>query len=168
MKLSPGARVLDLCSGTALHGQLLAQNQPVAPLVVSVDSSGPMVAAAARAARTYKLENHVVVQADARTLRLLNPSDGAMCIAALHLIDDQAGLMTNLASQLRPGSPFVGYTVFRNPQVETALTASVFNRAGFFLHSRKEIEEMLSAAGFAPVEMNEHRHALMFACTRND
>lgn len=94
-----GERILDLGCGT---GELTAEIADRGASVVGIDADGRMVEAAREAHGDLQF-HHV----DATDFSLAQDADAVFSNAALHWIDDQDGVIRQVAAALRPGGRFV-------------------------------------------------------------
>jgi SAM-dependent methyltransferase len=146
----PGERILDLGCG---DGVLTRQIAAAGAIVVGVDSSPEMVAAAVAAG----LEAHV---ADARHLTYGAEFDAVFSNAVLHWIHDADAVLSGVARALKPGGRFVAELGGHGniAAIAVALRA-VFNAHGievpwpWYYPTPDEYAARLEAAGLVPQQI---------------
>jgi SAM-dependent methyltransferase len=144
----PGLRVLDLCSGTARAGRRwLGRGAEV----LAVDESREMLGEARRRCPDDAL---VLVQADARRgLPRARTFDAALCLAALHLLDDPDALLAATAEALRPGGVFVAWVLIAGGRLAPGFVPpGLARRLGLRLFARGELPARTVGAGLETVE----------------
>ena len=142
----PGERVLDLGCG---DGVLTAQIAATGAIVVGVDASPEMVAAAT----ARGLDARVM---DARALSFVGEFDAVFSNAALHWISEADAVLSGVARALRPGgrlvAEFGGHT---NVAAIAVAIRAVFGRHGiafnspWYYPSADEYRARLEAHGFS-------------------
>lgn len=102
--ITAGARVLDVATGTGLVALAAAECVGSAGIVIGVDISAGMLAAARRKAQSAKLENVRFIEGDAESLtRPVEGFDYVFCSSALVLMADPPAALCLWASFLKPG-----------------------------------------------------------------
>jgi trans-aconitate 2-methyltransferase len=122
------ARVVDLGCGTGDLTLALGERWPAAE-ILGVDSSAAMLA---EAQTNYASARVRFLQADLARVELPGPADVLFSNAALHWLDDHAGLLTHLAGLVAPG----GTLAFQIP-------------ANFEAPSHRRVEEVRALPRFA-------------------
>lgn len=163
--LPPGARVLDLATGTGLVA--LAAQQLVGPAgqVVGVDLSPEMLEKARYKARKLGQPAPVFQLGDGEHLDLPDDSfDAVLCASALFFIPNMQAAVNECRRVLRPGGVF-GFTSFGsqflqplNQMWKEHLSSYGIEPPGSpneRLADRAECEQLLRAAGFTDVVVME-------------
>ncbi len=153
LALEAGARVLDLGCGPGIYSRPLARAARPGP-VFGLDLSPAMLEQASNTARSEGLDNLHFVRADAVHLPLARDSvDRVNCCGALHLFEDSAAALREVARVLVPGGRVV-VAAFRRRSGRLAEAATRLRRAttGMDAYSTDELAANLAAAGFDEVE----------------
>jgi len=142
MAITPGARILDVATGTGLiAGDLEARGAHV----TGIDQSEEMIAASrSRSARP-------LVRADARTLPFLDASfDGLTFSYLMRYVEDPAAVIVELARLVRPGG-MIGSVEFGVPTAAIAkLGWRAYARGVFPLLARTLGREWADVGSFLP------------------
>jgi SAM-dependent methyltransferase len=102
--LAPGARVLDLCTGTG--SSAIAAARAVGPLgsVVGIDLSDPLLDLARAKAASHGLSNITLRQADMTTIDLPDGGfDAIVVVFGIFFAEDMEAQVRRLFAALRPG-----------------------------------------------------------------
>jgi 2-polyprenyl-3-methyl-5-hydroxy-6-metoxy-1,4-benzoquinol methylase len=132
LRVPTGARVLDVACGNGLTSRRLLESGAI---VVAVDFSEELIAAAKRRNHGREIDYRVVDVTDHDTLVSLGQSsfEAALCNMALMDLADIRPLMKALARLLRPGGAFVFsvcHPCFNNPS--SIQMAEIEDREGTF------------------------------------
>ncbi len=108
LRLKPGDRVLDIGSGPGFVSFILAERVGPSGLVYAVDKSADFLAYLGEMQDQRGIANIRRIVADAATVELTDlPIDAALIAMVLHHTGDPAGILTNAARFLAPGSVVV-------------------------------------------------------------
>jgi len=158
----PTSRIVDWCCGTGLHGRTIARAMQPPGVVVGVDQSRAMVDIAASYGRAARIDRQIFIAADMHRVRFRAPFDAALCIAALHLLNDQASALAHMAKSLKPDASLIGAIPIRRAPVATGPLA----RIGWHLPTRHDFERTLDLAGFRLDWTDLRGRALLFRAAR--
>jgi SAM-dependent methyltransferase len=156
--VSSGDRVLDMGCGPGTLAREIAQRTD-AGLVVGVDASRPMLAAAARRTRDGSV---AYVRADAGALPFRAENfDAVCCFAVLHLIEHPQRALDEMVRVLAPGGRLALLTGCRPKQTaapERHRAGDPPKRAlgGVHLFAPEEIPDGLRERGLCSVEQRVH------------
>lgn len=161
----PGMRVVDLASGTGEPAISLAQRVAPQGSVTAVDQSSELLDIAAERARSKKLSNFAIQQADAHLLPFADQNfDLATCRFGVMFFSDPQRALRELRRVLKPGAPacFAAWGPAEQPYWQTTIKivhrhvgGSVLPAGGadpFRFAPAGSLSEVLSAAGFHEVE----------------
>ena len=159
--LRPGERVVDIACGTGVVTRLAAERVGAAGTAAGVDIDADMLAVARAAAPAdAAIEWH---EARAEELPLADEAfDVAFCQLGLQFFADRPAALRQIRRVLVPGGRLLINVPGPTPPIfavlEAALArhlgpdAAAFVQAVFSLHDPIELRDLLTAAGFAPVE----------------
>ena len=168
---SPGMSVIDLAAGTGEPGISLAQRVAPNGKVAAVDQSADLLEIAAERARSKKLENFTIRQADAHQLPFSDQIfDLATCRFGVMFFSDVTRALEELRRVLKPGARacFVAWGPMEQPYWQTTMK-TVHRHVGgpllplggadpFRFSAPDSLSTVLRAAGFHDVE--EHAKTL--------
>lgn len=136
----PGQNLVDFACGpgnyTRRWARLVDENNGRTPdrprgIVVGIDRSVPMLEEAVRQARAEGIRNVCFVRADVHEPPLRDAVfAGGSCLAALHLFDNPAEFLDEVARVLAPGGRFSVMTLRRSGGPAAQLAQGVIERAG--------------------------------------
>jgi peptidoglycan-N-acetylglucosamine deacetylase len=154
-RLFAGAnRVLEIGAGTGIFTLDIARN---CTEVLAADISGNMLELLEKKAQAEGVKNIRTVKGNVETMELEGPFSVVCAFSALEYLADLPAFFTRLARQVEPGGAVYFITarssLFRLfTQVGNAMRQGLWLRA----HSRREIETMLTAAGFERIAVSSH------------
>ncbi len=162
---SPGMSVIDLAAGTGEPGISLAQRVGANGEVTAVDQSADLLEIASERARSKKLENFAVRQADAHQLPFPDHTfDLATCRFGVMFFSDVKRALEELRRVLKPGARacFAAWGAVEQPYWQTTMQI-VHRHAGgpmlpvggadpFRFAASGSLSAVLRAAGFQDVE----------------
>ena len=149
----PGATLFDLCCGTGYHLRQL-DNQC---LVIGIDSSESMLKRAAlQASRSG--QRRVFVLADVESIEGSEPTDGVVCMGAIHLLAEPLSFLERIRHLVKQEAPLVGLVICASPQ-----KAQSRNRLGLHLLTPDQYSSGLRRAGFEVAEFQLSGNVLTFA-----
>ncbi len=148
------SRVLEIGAGTGIFTLEIARRSRE---VVAVDISAGMLAVLQRKASAEGIANIRTVTGNVETIALDGVFDGACAFLVFEYIADLPAFLNRLAPRIRPGGTLYFITARRSlfrlvTQVGNAMRQGLWLKA----RSRREVEWMLSAAGFGQVEVRSH------------
>lgn len=154
-------RVLEVGAGTGIFTLDIARN---CGEVVAVDISGNMLDLLRKKAEAQRLDNIRIVKENVEAMELPGPFSVVCAFSALEYLTDLPGFLKRLAGQMEPGGA-VYFVTARTSFFRLFTQIGNAMRQGIWLksHSRREIEAMLTAAGFEPVSVTSH----LLKCTIN-
>lgn len=119
LELAPGARILDLCSGTGLSTRALLSTYPNASEIVGLDASAGMLAFASAKVRSTGPRLSFVVGDATDPAAVLGPEpfDGILMAYGIRNVPDRDRCLANLLPLMKPGAPicFHEYSVADSP-----------------------------------------------------
>jgi peptidoglycan/xylan/chitin deacetylase (PgdA/CDA1 family)/ubiquinone/menaquinone biosynthesis C-methylase UbiE len=147
----PSSRVLEIGAGTGIFTLEIARR---CREVVAVDISAGMLAQLERKAAEAGLPNIRTLAGNAETVALDGVFDGACAFLVLEYIADLPAFFRRLAPFIRPGGTLYFTTARRSffrffTQIGNAMRQGMWLKA----RSRREVERMLSEAGFGRIEV---------------
>ena len=174
MPLIPGARVLDVATGTGAVLLPAARRLGLEGRVTGVDLSSGILQEAERAARAEGLTNVELCKMDGEHLEFPDQTfDVVLCAFAIFLFPDQEAALREMHRVLRPGG-YVGISVFGK-------TPPAFNPGWPFLfqqfeayhvgvrmpqpiaYAPEETEALLSRVGFRSIETCSETSDVVYA-----
>lgn len=147
-------RVLEIGAGTGIFTLDIARNCREA---VALDISGNMLELLKQKAESEGIDNITVMKANAEEVDLPGRFSVVCAFSALEYITDLPALVQKLSRQMEPGGRVYFITartsLFRFfTQIGNAMRQGIWLRA----RSRREMEAMLTAAGFEQIEISSH------------
>ncbi|HBG06986.1 MAG: polysaccharide deacetylase [Geobacteraceae bacterium GWC2_58_44] len=147
-------RVLEIGAGTGIFTMEIARN---CSEVVAADISGNMLALLEKKARAAGLDNIIVLKGNVESMELQGPFSVVCAFSALEYLADLPAFFRRLAREVEPGGAVYFITarssLFRFfTQIGNAVRQGLWLKA----HSRREIEAMLTAAGFEQIAVCSH------------
>jgi len=147
-------RVLEIGAGTGIFTLPIARQ---CREVVAVDISGGMLEVLKRKAEKERLVNILALVGNAETIDLDGRYTLACGFSSLYYLADLPAFFKRLARHLEPGGTLYFITTRRSlfgvfTQIGNAVRQGLWLKA----HSRREIENMLAAAGFEEVRISSH------------
>jgi SAM-dependent methyltransferase len=173
----PGQTVLEIAAGTGDLGLRLAERVGGAGRVISTDFAPEMVEVAKRNGAARGLENVEYRVLDAERMDLPDAgADVVVCRFGYMLMADPAAALKESRRVLRPGGPLC-FAVWRGPEHNpwAAIPGMTLVQRGhmpppepggpgiFALGDRERTLELVRAAGFADVEIEEISFAFRYA-----
>ena len=141
-------KVLDVATGTGLFALRLAGDATV----YGVDASAEMLRRAVRNARSDGVTLELA-RADAGALPYADDAfDAATCTGALHLLPDPAKAVRETGRVVRPGGVLVLTTLVDRGVFRSRTARRLAAVYGMTVFGTGELDEVLDAAGFDPVE----------------
>lgn len=147
-------RVLEIGAGTGIFTLDIARN---CGQVVAADISANMLELLGKKARAQGIGNVSVLKGNVETMELDGPFAVVCAFSSLEYLSDLPAFLKRLAQQVEPGGAVYFITarssLFRLfTQIGNAMRQGLWLKA----HSRREIESMLTAAGFERIEVYSH------------
>lgn len=147
-------RALEIGAGTGIFTLEIARQ---CREVLALDISANMLQILEKKARDEGIANITTVEADIETTPLHGTFSVVCAFSALEYLGDLPALCRRLAAHVEPGGIVYFITARRSffrffTQIGNAMRQGLWLKA----HSRREMEEMLRAAGFEPVSINSH------------
>ncbi len=147
-------RVLEIGAGTGIFTSIIARQ---CQQVVALDISGKMLAMLEQKCAAEGIANIRTRVGDAETIDLDGPYDVVCSFSALAYLNDLPAFFRRLAPHVRPGGKIYFITartsLFRFfTQIGNAMRQGLWLRA----HRRREIETMLTGAGFEVLAIESH------------
>ncbi len=168
----PGARVLDVATGTGAALIPAAQRVGAKGNVIGIDLSSAMVDEATRAARTMGLSNFEIRQMDAEQLEFANNSfDAVTCAFALFFFPAMDVALREMRRVLKPGGR-IGLTMWGKAPFDPAWKIFAEQVRAYGVEVRmpqkvayapEEVQALLSRAGFVEVETRSEAHEFVYA-----
>lgn len=151
---SGAGRVLEIGAGTGIFTIDIARN---CREVVAADISEKMLALLEKKAKAEGVANIRTVKGNVETMELEGPFSVVCAFSALEYLSDLPAFLKRLAQHVEPGGCVYFITArssfFRFwTQVGNAMRQGLWLKA----HSRREMESMLSAAGFEQISIFSH------------
>lgn len=162
MDIAPGARVLDVSTGTGAVLIPAAQRVGVKGNVIGIDLSTGMLAEAEKIAQEFQIANYQLLEMDAEHLEFSDNSfDAVTCAFSLFFFHSMQAALNEMRRVLKPGGR-LGVTVFgRTPSpfepgwrlfAEQAQAYGVAVRAPQRVaYSLEELETLLQASDFSQI-----------------
>jgi len=152
--LAGAGRVLEIGAGTGLFTLDLARN---CRELVALDISGNMLALLEEKAAAAGIANISILKGNAETIELEGPFSVVCAFSSLEYLADLPAFFKRLSHQIEPGGALFFITarssLFRFfTQIGNAARQGIWLKA----HSRREMQAMLSAAGFEQVSVYSH------------
>jgi len=146
-RTAPGATILDVPCGGGVAFRALGPDQDVR--YVAVDLSAKMLRRAERRARRRSLSQIEIVAADMTALPFADAeADLFLSYSGLHMVDDPAKAMTEIARCLKPGGQLIGTAFFSDASRRARLLFELGARRGHPLPpDRDDVSRWLTAAG---------------------
>ena len=161
----PSMNVIDLASGTGEPAITLAERVGPNGSVTAVDQSAELLQIAEERAKSKKLENVSIQQADAHSLPFANKTfDLATCRFGVMFFSDAIKALTELRRVLKPGSRacFAAWGPVEQPYWQCTMKIVQRHAGGpmlppggadpFRFSANGSLSEVLRGAGFADVE----------------
>lgn len=147
-------RVLEIGAGTGIFTLDIARN---CTEVVAADISGNMLALLEKKAGEQGIENISIVKGNVETMDLQGPFSLVCAFSVLEYLNDLPSFFKRLAQQVEPGGTVYLITarssLFRLfTQIGNAMRQGLWLKA----HSRREMESMLTQAGFERISVFSH------------
>jgi len=147
-------RVLEIGAGTGIFTLEIARN---CTEVLAVDISANMLALLEEKAAAEGIKNIRTLKGNVETMALEGTFSVACAFSALEYLADLPAFLSRLARQLEPGGVVYFITarscLFRLfTQIGNAMRQGLWLKA----HSSREIEKMLTAAGFEQITVSSH------------
>jgi len=147
-------RVLEIGAGTGIFTSIIARHSRE---VVALDISGKMLAMLEQKCATEGITNIRPRVGNAEAIDLDGPYDVVCSFSALAYLNDLPAFFHRLAQHVPPGGKIYFITartsLFRFfTQIGNAMRQGLWLRA----HSRREIKNMLTAAGFEVIAIESH------------
>jgi ubiquinone/menaquinone biosynthesis C-methylase UbiE len=162
-----GERVLDVACGTGVVARLAAERVGATGRVTGLDANPGMLAVARSVSASSVIE---WCEAQAESTPLPDAIyDAVLSQLGLQFFGDRQTALAEMHRVLRPGGRLVAnlpgpppqlFEVMERSLAEHAPGADRFVRAVFSLHSRPEIEQLLTGAGFADVSVTSESRSL--------
>jgi peptidoglycan/xylan/chitin deacetylase (PgdA/CDA1 family)/ubiquinone/menaquinone biosynthesis C-methylase UbiE len=147
-------RVLEIGAGTGIFTLAIARR---CREVVAVDISGGMLEILRQKAAGERLVNIRTLAGNAETVDLGGTYSLACAFSSLEYLDDLPAFFNRLARHLEPGGTLYVITA-RRCLLRLFTQLGNAARQGLWLkaHNRREVEAMLSAAGFEGIQVSSH------------
>ncbi len=151
--LRPGDGVLDVACGPGNFSRAFAAAAGDSGLVVGIDASATMLERGAAELRRSGAQNLMLVRGDATALPFIDRSfDAVCCFAALHLFDDPAAGLDEMARVLTPGGRIALMTSVQRRLAPRGPAKALTERlSGMRIFTRDEIAEELEQRGFIEI-----------------
>lgn len=163
-RLGDGATVIDVPCGGGVAFRGLRSDQDVR--YIAGDISERMLERAR--ARARSLPQVELVHADMHALPFADEqADVFLCYSGLHMIDDGARAVREIARCVKPGGALVGTAFVREGSVRQRALFALGARGGHALPPRaNELRSWLSSAGFVGVELSPSRGFAAFSARK--
>lgn len=147
-------RVLEIGAGTGIFTLDIARN---CTEVVAADISGNMLDLLLKKAAAEGITNIRTLKGNVETMELEGSFPLACAFSSLEYFADLPAFLTRLARHIEPGGA-VYFITARSSLLRFFTQIGNAMRQGLWLksHSRREIEKMLSAAGFERIAVSSH------------
>jgi len=151
---SPSDRVLEIGAGTGIFTLAIARR---CREVTAVDISAGMLEILEGKAAGEGLGNIRTITGNAETMNLGGPFTIACAFSSLEYLADLRAFFHRLAGHIEPGGTLYFITARRSffrlfAQIGNAMRQGLWLKA----HSRREIEDILSASGFEEIRIGSH------------
>jgi ubiquinone/menaquinone biosynthesis C-methylase UbiE len=151
---SPSDRVLEIGAGTGIFTLAIARR---CREVTAVDISASMLEILKRKAAGEGLGNIRTIEGNAETMDLEGSYTVACAFSSLEYLTELRAFFSRLADHIEPGGTLYFITARRSlfrlfAQIGNAMRQGLWLKA----HSRREIEDMLSASGFEEIRVTSH------------
>ena len=158
---SGARRVLEIGAGTGIFTLPIARN---CTEVLAADISGNMLERLKRKAAAEGIENICIQKGNIETMEIDGTFSVVCAFSSLEYLTDLPALITRLARHIEPGGAVYFITarssLFRLfTQIGNAMRQGLWLKA----RSRREIEAMLTAAGFEQIEISSHLLKSLFS-----
>lgn len=147
-------RVLEIGAGTGIFTLDIARN---CNEVLAVDISANMLALLEEKAVAEGLDNIRILKGNVETMELEGPFAVVCAFSSLEYLADLPAFFSRLARHIEPGG-VIYFITARSSLLRLFTQIGNAMRQGLWLkaHSRREIEAMLTAAGFAQIVISSH------------
>lgn len=147
-------RVLEIGAGTGIFTLDIARN---CTEVIAADISGNMLELLEKKAAAENVRNIRTLKGNIETITLEGSFSVACAFSALEYLVDLPAFFVRLARHIEPGGT-VYFITARSSLFRLFTQIGNAMRQGLWLksHSRREIEVMLTAAGFERIEVSSH------------
>jgi len=174
MPLLPGARVLDIATGTGAVLFPLARRVGPEGNIVGIDLSSAMLLEAKRAADEKCLANIELCKMDAERLEFPNQSfDAVTCAFALFFFPNMYAALSEMYRVCKPGG-CIAITLFNKTPapfdpgwpilLEQFMTYSIgVKMPQQVAYTTQEVETLLSRSGFHSIQMQTEINEIIFA-----
>jgi peptidoglycan/xylan/chitin deacetylase (PgdA/CDA1 family)/protein-L-isoaspartate O-methyltransferase len=151
---SPSDRVLEIGAGTGIFTLAIARR---CREVTAVDISASMLEILKRKVAGEGLGNIRTIAGNAETMDLEGSYTVACAFSSLEYLTELRAFFSRLADHIEPGGTLYFITARRSlfrlfAQIGNAMRQGLWLKA----HSRREIEDMLSASGFEEIRVTSH------------
>jgi peptidoglycan-N-acetylglucosamine deacetylase len=147
-------RVLEIGAGTGIFTLDIARH---CREVLAADISGNMLELLEQKAKEQGVGNITTLKGNVETMELSGPFSVVCAFSALEYLTDLPGFITRLARQVEPGGA-VYFVTARSSFFRLFTQVGNAMRQGLWLksHSARQMEAMLSAAGFERIQVSSH------------
>lgn len=147
-------RVLEIGAGTGIFTLDIARN---CREVLAVDISANMLALLEQKATVEGIQNIHLLKGNVEQMELDGPFSAVCAFSSLEYFVDLPALFTRLAQLMEPGGVIYFITARRSlfrffTQIGNAMRQGIWLKA----HSRREIETILTGAGFTQIVVSSH------------
>ena len=154
-------RVLEIGAGTGIFTLDIARN---CTEVLAVDISGNMLELLKEKTAAAGIGNIRIMQGNVEKMELEGDFSVVCAFSALEYLVDLPAFFTRLARHVEPGGVLYFITARRSffrffTQIGNAMRQGLWLKA----HSRREIEKMLTAAGFEQITVSSHLFKSFFS-----
>jgi demethylmenaquinone methyltransferase/2-methoxy-6-polyprenyl-1,4-benzoquinol methylase len=164
LRLEPGARILDLCTGTGDLAVAALRAQPAAS-VVGVDFAGEMLRLASRKARSLGLSSVRLIRGDGTRIPLADATCDAATIGfGIRNVVDPRAALAELARVLRPGGR-LAILEFGQPRVPGIRTMYAWYFRYLLPRVGKMVSKHQSAYSYLPASVGTFPPPAEFAAT---
>ena len=154
--------VLDVACGPGTFGRRVAAHSHS---VVGIDISAGMLEQGRSYAQREQVNNINFARASVEQLPFAAATFGAaLCCGSLHLFEDAALALAEIARTLQPAAPLVGFTFVATPSRFSRFA----RRHGARLFEVEKLGELLQGAGFDDYHARTFGSALLFSARRGN